>query len=259
MNSDSFALSAQKPARVALLDEARGLCVLLMVLYHIAYDLVYIFNVNLPWFHHRLAGMVQSMIAGGFILIAGIACRYSRSNSKRGCITLLLGLFITAATVLFMPSQAIYFGILHFLGLCMLLFGLLHRLFNLLPPSVGIPVCLLLFCLTMPVASGYLGFGTLKLLPLPQLLYSTNWLFFLGFADKNFFSADYFPLLPWFFLFLGGAYGGVYFKRGKLPKLFYRSYLPFLAKIGRHSLLIYALHQPVAYGILYLFFRALRG
>lgn len=239
--------SPDAPRRVLLLDEVRGLCILLMVAYHGAYDLVYIFKVNFPLFHHWLLSIAQPVVAGIFIFISGIACRYSRSNVRRGCIALGLGLAMTAATLLFVPEQAIYFGILHFLGTCMVLFGLLRPLLDRLPPPAGTFFCALLFCLTLPVGAGYIGFGGLRLLQLPPALYGARLLFPLGFAGADFASADYFPLLPWLFVFLGGAYTGVRFLQGRMPGLFYRGHSRFLAVTGRHTLIIYVLHQPVLY------------
>ena len=58
-------------------------------------------------------------------------------------------------------------------------------------------------------------------------------------------SSDYFPLLPWFFLFLTGYF--LYNLRRREP-LDWR--LPVVTNMGRHSLLVYLAHQPVVYGVL---------
>lgn len=64
--------------------------------------------------------------------------------------------------------------------------------------------------------------------------------------------ADYYSLLPWLFLFWGGYYACRTLP--VLPPWFRRSLEPF-AWAGRHSLLLYLLHQPVLYGLLALWFR----
>ena len=70
---------------------------------------------------------------------------------------------------------------------------------------------------------------------------------FLGLPDPEFFSGDYFPLFPWIFLYLTG-----YFLYGMLMKfpevkkaLAIHLPAPFLETAGRHSLLLYLLHQPL--------------
>ena len=76
----------------------------------------------------------------------------------------------------------------------------------------------------------------------PQL-----WLF--GFTTPDFASADYFPLLPWFFVFLLGTWAGRYVKAGRLPQWFYTAKAPRLALVGRHALVLYVLHQPLLYAL----------
>ncbi len=256
MMSDDTKRAAIKK-RVGLLDELRGLSILLMVVYHAFFDLVYIFGVKIPAFHSPLLAFLQPFFAGIFIFISGAACRYSKSNLKRGALCFGLGLAFTVITALFMPSELILFGILHFLGVAMMLFALLHRVLDKLPPWLGLPLCVLLFSLTYRVSQGYLGLAGFSL-SLPGAWYQTPVLFFLGLPEPGFFSADYFPLLPWLFLFFAGAYFGASLKENRLPPWFYRSHIPPLAFIGRHTLLVYVLHQPVVYGVLYVIFFFIR-
>jgi len=70
-----------------------------------------------------------------------------------------------------------------------------------------------------------------------------------GFPEPGFESADYFPLLPWFFVFMLGAWFGIYVKERRLPERFFTQSVPVLPWFGRHSLLIYLIHQPVLYGL----------
>jgi len=73
------------------------------------------------------------------------------------------------------------------------------------------------------------------------------WLF--GWVQPGFYSADYFPLFPWLFVFLLGTWAGAYVVEGRLPERFYTWTVPFFPEVGRRSFLIYLLHQPVLYGL----------
>ena len=76
--------------------------------------------------------------------------------------------------------------------------------------------------------------------------------FFFGFVSSGFYSADYFPILPWIFVFLLGTWLGGKIREGKLPERFYTARFPFFPKVGRHALLIYILHQPILAGLCFL-------
>ncbi len=241
-------ISSSGAARVGILDELRGLSILLMVIYHGAYDLVAIFGWDIPIFYHPVFNVLQPFFAGVFIFISGIACRYSHNNLKRGVIALWIGFGMTLVTVLFLPSQAILFGILHMLGSAMVLFALLQKGLDKIPTPVGISIFSVLFLLSYHLPHRYISFMGLFRFDLPSELYSTSFLFPVGLPNAGFFSSDYFPLIPWLFLFFVGAYVGNYFKKGKMPKAFYASHVPALAAVGRHTLLIYVLHQPILYG-----------
>jgi uncharacterized membrane protein len=72
-----------------------------------------------------------------------------------------------------------------------------------------------------------------------------------GIIIDTFSSFDYFPLLPWFGVFLGGAALGkwLYADRKSLIKRQLPAGIINLA--GRRTLLIYIVHQPIFLGILY--------
>ena len=246
-----------KTNRVALLDELRGLSILLMVAYHAAYDLHYLFNRPVAALHWPLVKLLQPLFAGVFIIISGMACRFSRNNLKRGLITLALGGVMTLATLVLALDQPIYFGILHLLGSCMLLYGLLHRALDALRPLPAAAILLVLFALTYYIPAGLVGLPPFSLL-LPIPLTSTNWGLALGFCRPDFSSPDYYPLLPWAFLFFAGAYLGLPVREGRAPACIYTPHWGWLAAVGRHTLLIYLLHQPVVYSLLWLWFRLVK-
>lgn len=95
-------------------------------------------------------------------------------------------------------------------------------------------------------------------LALPQALYASWPTAYFGFMSKSFFSTDYFPLLPWLFLFWAGYFLHHLLGRGRLAPL-RRSVCPPLGWMGRHSLVLYLLHQPVILGVLTVVFRLVRG
>lgn len=101
------------------------------------------------------------------------------------------------------------------------------------------------------------GLGSLRLW-LPQTLYANYVTAYFGFYPWWFYSTDYFALLPWLFLFWAGyfLYGVV--GRQRMEPL-HCSVCPPLGWLGRHSLLLYLLHQPVIYGVLLVVFRVLGG
>jgi uncharacterized membrane protein len=241
--------------RAGLLDEVRGFAIICMVVYHVMFVLKEFYDVNVPIFFEDWFDVIWAVFAGSFIFISGIVCRYSRNNIKRGAQCFLLGMILTFITAVAVPEVAIAFGILHFLGICMLLFGLGEKIADIFTPLVGITLCVLLTCLTCNIRGGVFGLPLSGLFfKLPRILYDANLLFPLGFTGQNFTSGDYFPLFPWVFVFFAGTYFGVYVKRGECPLWFYTTRVPFLAAAGRHTLWIYLLHQPIAMGILYLIF-----
>lgn len=215
----------RKPDRVCLLDELRGLAVLLMIFYHGAYDAVYIFRfTGSGWFTSAPMDFLQRYIAVSFILIAGIMGRYSRSNFRRGVKTFLCGLLVTAVTLLVMPSERILFGILHFLGAAMMLLGLCEPLLRKIPAAAGVLLSAVLYLATDSIGQGWIGLGPVRL-ELPRALYDVGFLFPLGLHPLIFASADYYPLLPWIFLFLAGYWLGVAFLQRRAPEFCYREHL----------------------------------
>jgi uncharacterized membrane protein len=181
---------------------------------------------------------VQISFATLFVVLSGISSTLSRSNVRRGLKLLALSLGVTAVTYVFEPSSAVYFGILQCLALSMLVYGAA-------------------FVKAGPVAYAACGALVLGLgAALPALTGGAtirfDWLLPLGIHSPEFSSYDYFPLVPWFGVFLAGA------ALGKWAYAPGRSLIPrppgetFINVAGRHSLLIYLVHQPVIMAVLYL-------
>lgn len=216
------------------MDAARGLSLILMVFHHFFYDLVAFAGAPLWIFRNAVFDPLHYFFAGLFIFLSGVSSNFSHSNTARGAKVIGVALVITLVTTLM--DMPILFGILHFLGVCMLLYGLTQgfwrRVNEKLPPLV--PVLSLVG--TVATARLVNGFPTQT----PHL-----WMF--GLTTADFASADYFPLLPWIFVFLLGTWAGKYVREGRLPRWFYETKVPFLPAVGRRSLLIYVAHQPALY------------
>lgn len=240
--------------RVYLLDELRGFAIICMVIHHTFYDIGFVLGYEWGYNIFNFLCLFQPVFWAIFIVTSGICSRLSRNTIKRGGIVLAAGLIVSFVTAVIMPLMGIvgaeiYFGILSCLGCCMIISGLLSPLIKKMNAKLGMLAMLILFFAVYNISSGKIFFGLIKL---PDILYSTNYLAPLGFYTKGFFSADYFPLIPWLFMFLFGAFLGKYAVNGALPKSFYKSRIQFLQKIGKSSLWIYLLHQPVLYVIMYI-------
>ncbi|NLB62384.1 MAG: DUF1624 domain-containing protein, partial [Clostridiales bacterium] len=176
---------------------------------------------------------------------------------KRGMICLGFAFGITIVTYLFLRDYFIYVGILHLLGFCMVLFALIERL-NLfawvkhkkIASAIAMLVFLILYIITHAIYYRTKGLWLFSYTPISDSpLYGTFVGYILGFGGYQMGSADYFPLIPWAFIFFSGVFCGYFFKHNLVPKIFKnRIYKP-LTVIGRHTLLIYVLHQPIAWGI----------
>lgn len=238
--------------RYHILDEIRGITLCSMILYHAVWDLVYIFGYNWKWYQSDMAFLWQQSICYTFILLSGFCVSLGKNKVKRGLVVFGAGILISLVTELFMPQNRIRFGVLTLLGSCMLIAALAERINVTL---WGIIINLLLFILTRRINYGVLGFADVTVARLPRFLYNLgDFGNYLGFTEQTFFSTDYFSLFPWLFLFLTGYY----FYKWMEEKLWLSSMTkaPSLGAwwrpIGRYSLIIYLLHQPVVYGLLYI-------
>ena len=241
--------------RYSILDCARGISIISMILYHTVWDLVYLFNADLKWFHSIWAYVWQQSICISFILLSGFCWNFGRKKLKRGIIVFISGLIITGTTVIVLPSQKIIFGILTMLGSCMLLMIPLEKLLLKIHSSTGIFLSLLLFLLSINAKKGYISFFQVRIFDLPDFLYNNFLTEYFGFPNPEFHSTDYFPLIPWFFLFLTGYF--IYFKVKEMDKLncLTSKKIKVIEFLGKHSLPIYILHQPILYFCLTFIFK----
>ena len=227
--------------RYHLLDTIRGVCIILVVWYHVLFNLSEIFGGNYAFFTSNGMNNFRDGFVGVLMVLAGISGSLTRSNWRRGVKTLACGLLITVVTAVAMPTQLITFGILHFFGCCMLLYAAARPLLAKLPQLPMAALCMAAYFLTRNFWYS-----------VPDMPRSFP-LFVLGFRTGHS-SADYYPILPWIFLFLAGSFLGSRFARGAVPKFFTADPIPALSWLGRHTLIIYLLHQPVVYGGMLLYF-----
>ncbi len=233
--------------RINLIDEIRGLSIILMVFYHGFYLLGYQFGFEFLAQAQKFFEPLQPPFACLFILISGMSSCFSRSNFKRGARLLLIALGFTAVTCLLLPrfgfeDAAIHFGILHLLSVSMLVFALLRPILQKISEKLGFIIFAVLFFLTYSVQSGSV-FG----ISLPSSIYLNEFTAILGFPPQGYYSADYFPLLPFLFMFLCGTYLGKFVLENELPERFYSGFCPALAAIGKKTLIIYIIHWPIIF------------
>ena len=216
--------------RIDLLDGWRTLAVVLMVIWHLLYDLRQqsigsIVPTYYPW------RLIRCAAVHSFLFLVGISCNLSKNNLRRG--GKLCGCAMLVTLVMQLIGDPILFGILHLMGLCTLLWAWWK-----------------------PKSSLWLGLGALALFAalypwLPDVRVNFDWLFWLGLRSEDFYSADYYALLPWGLLFFAGGFLGDRIcekVRGiELPRWF--------TWPGRHALLLYAVHQPVLLGCIWLWQR----
>lgn len=124
--------------RCALLDELRGLDLISMMLYHGMWDLVYLFGVRAPWYGSWQGELWQQSICWVFILLSGFCLPLGRHPVKRGAMVFGCGALVTAVTLIFMPADVVWFGVLTLLGSAMIITGLLEKWLEKVPPVAGL-------------------------------------------------------------------------------------------------------------------------
>lgn len=226
--------------RYPQLDACRGIAVPMMIWFHFFVDLAFLGLPGPDPFSGllRIFGMLTTI---SFIGIAGISAHLKAEKTpgmmnqfstffKRGGELLLIGMGITIVTWWVMDGEGyVVFGILHLIGTALILTPFLHRL-----KYAG----LILAAALIPIAYS-------NLLPSGPL-----WLAWSGICPDDFYSVDYAPLIPWLSVFLIGLSAGRFLFPYGNPRCDLGapgSFVLSLAHLGRHSLLIYLIHQPVLF------------
>ena len=232
------------------IDLLRGLAIIMMIIFHILFDLNYfnIYEINLYSGYLLIFNYSIGLI---FLLLVGISLSlsYSRVEKKltekeliikylkRGLWIFSLGLIITAFTLFFVGEGFIVFGVLHCIGLSIIFAYpfLKFKELNLILGSVLITTGLIL----------------------KGLAFDFYWLIWLGLKTPGFYTLDYFPILPWFGVVLIGIFIGKnlypdYKRIIKIKEFEKLTTIKLLCYLGRKSLVIYFLHQIVLFSIFYL-------
>lgn len=234
--------------RIWQIDAARGIAVVGMIIYHFLFDLEMLFHIPFRVYQFPVI-LLARFVATLFILLVGIssALKFNKLKSfetkkiiiefiKTSMKILVYASIISLVTFLLFPGQTIIFGILHFIGLSLLLISPFLFLSSNMLLIVGLFFIFLSF-------------------PIHTITTNNYYLLLFGIIPSTFRSLDYFPLFPWFgFVLFGLVIGRNYYRIDSFFNL--SNYSPpsgsrkILEIFGRNSLFIYLLHQPVFLAIL---------
>jgi len=231
-------------------DFIRGIALVLMVVFHFMLT-AYYFGVSgtnpnegaLYW-AGRISGTLFVFLVGVSLTLSHARSGYTAEWQKyftRGAYILWLGLFITIITAIFVPFAPIVFGVLHLIGISIIVSYPFLR-FTWQNIIIGIPL------IACGIALQQEAFGFPYLLPL-------------GFMPTGFASLDYYPLMPWFGVVLFGICAGNllyadYIRQFSLLDLSKNRFVSFISFLGRNTLPIYLLHEPIILALVFLIARA---
>ncbi len=268
--------------RIKIVDFLRGFCALLMIFDHTMYDLM---MVTAPMWGYNKTSMQLASFAtyywksdlravgwvcavSCFFFFCGMSTGLSRNNLLRGFRLAVVASLVTVVTrameiIISMRGVTINFGVLHALSFCILAYALCieggkkvklfktrNHVFNLADV-----LTLLMFGVTSYVIiSNSISPSNhptnLKFSALSQMSANDYLTYALG-ISKTLPSSDYIPVLPWFAVFLTGAFFSGFIKR-KPKTVFKKEKTDFVSFVGKNTLLLYVAHQPVIYAILYI-------
>lgn len=226
-------MTAPEQPRLIPLDTARTLAVLCMVVFHFTFDLALFGFIPATTMAEPFWHTFARLIAGSFLFLSGVSLWMAHGRGirwasfwKRWAKLAGAALLLTIASIWLVPGGPIWFGILHAMAVTALIGLVALRL----PWPVTLALALLIFA-----AAWGPRFAALD--PL--------WLVWIGLAENRPMMGDYVPLIPW----TAPAVAGIAFARALRPgswpmqtpsRLLHRLTFP-----GRHSLIIYLVHQPL--------------
>lgn len=222
-------------------DFLRGIAIIMMIMFHFLWDLNHFYNFDI-YASKGFWNIFQITTASLFLFLVGISITISNTNKnagpikylKRGLKIFSFGLIITVVTKLIFPDSFVVFGILHLIGVSIII-SYIFRKFTYLNLLFGI---------------SFVVVGAL----LKNYAVNFDWLFFLGLYSNRFYSLDYFPIFPWFgVILIGMFFGNILYSTNKrnfkLKNSSENRAVKFVCFLGKKSLIIYLLHQIVLYGM----------
>ncbi len=225
------------------IDLSRTIAIAMMITFHVLYLLNYfdIHNTGVPGVHYGFWWWFPRVTGGTFIFLAGVALTITYSRGKRmsgfmlrGLKIFAWGMGITLLTWLIAPDAYVRFGILHFFGIAFILAPFFSR-FRFTNLILGAAL----------MAIGIYLFEQRVFVDFPWLL----WLMPYGFS-----TMDYWPLLPWFGLFLVGMFcGRILYPQGNRRFNIHEFNDPVTSVLtlpGRHPLVVYLAQWPIVIGVL---------
>jgi len=218
--------------RIWELDFLRGLALILMTYFHLIYDMKELYEYPVSY-EGNITDYIGKLSAILFITISGISTSLGRSSWKRGLKVLGAAMLITLVSYIFDNDFFVIFGILHFLGLSMILSIILKKLNNIALVALGTAIMIVGYNISLDN-------------------FNNDYLMMLGFRSPAFSSSDYYPLIPYLGIFMiGMVLGRMLYQRKKSLIVPLPGHI-IISMAGRHSLPIYLIHQPVIILILYL-------
>ena len=227
------------PQRIAAIDGLRGFALCLMIVYHFAFDLVWFrvlradFNHDPFWLGFR--GVIVSLFLG-LVGVSLVLAQRARGGPgafwQRVALIVVCAALVSVVSYVTFPETFITFGILH----CIAVSSILAR------PLVAWPRLAVALGIAIIVVGNVVHLAA----------FDAPWLNWVGLMTHKPATEDYVPLLPWLGVVLVGIGVGHWLlarERSAVAALS-RATPTWLARMGRHSLLIYLVHQPVLVGIL---------
>ena len=241
-------MDTTKRVRYHLLDGIRGIVLISMIAYHFSWNMVYMYGAKWSWYRSTGAYIWQQSICWTFIILSGFCWSMGKQPLKRGIMVFGGGLLVTAVTLAVMPQNRVVFGVLTCIGSCMLLLIPLEKILKKVPEEIGLFLSMCLFLITRNVNRGCLGFESFKWVALPRTWYRNLLTAYIGMPGPGFFSTDYFSVIPWVFLFVTGYFLFAVCKKYNWLRFgILQKKIPFADYLGKRSLLVYLLHQPIIY------------
>ena len=242
--------TTQIKQRLPFIDLIRGITIIEMITYHFLWDLVYLYNADIPWYKSHGAYIWQQSICWTFILLAGFSWHLGKKHMKRGLWAFGGGVVVSLVTAIVLPNDRVRYGVLTLIGSCILIWILLDKVLKKIPAGVGVSVSFVLFLILR-------SWTKQDPIQLSDNLLNVTWwksvLAYIGFPQAGFSSTDYFPLLPWIFLFATGYFLYSFLQeKGLINRLFGKWKVPGINFLGKHSLIIYMIHQPICYVVAFL-------